>query len=86
MAIDAMEVMGQIYGLTTFSLAEPPRIFEGSNIAHGYIGFELHGIGPGDPATVTMTLPPDQKIRTYFMYGPTPDKPEAHWYRFDFDG
>ena len=86
MAIDAMEVMGQTYGLTTFSLAEPPKIFEGSNIAHGYIGFELHGIGAGDPATVTMTLPSDQKIRAYFMFGPTPDNPVAHWYRFDFDG
>ena len=41
---------------------------------------------PIDPATVTMTLPPDQKIRAYFMYGPTPDNPVAHWYRFDFDG
>lgn len=84
--IDSMEVMGQTYGLTTFSLAEPPQLFEGTNIAHGYIGFELHGIGAGDPATVTLTLPTGQKIRAYFMYGPTPDNPEAHWYRFDFDG
>ena len=84
--LESMEVMGQTYGLTTFSIQAPPLIFEGTNIAHGYIAFELKGIVPGGAATVMLTLPEGQQVAAYFMYGPTPDNVVPHWYRFDYDG
>lgn len=84
--LESIDVMGLTYGLTTFSTAEPPPIFEGTNIAHGFIGFELRGIMPGDAKIVTVTLPAGQNVKTYFKYGSIPDDPVPHWYRFDFDG
>ncbi len=36
--------------------------------------------------TVTLFLPPDLKVDTYYNFGPTPDDPEPHFYEFLFDG
>ena len=36
--------------------------------------------------TVTLTLPPDLKVDSYYNFGPTPDNPDPHFYEFLFDG
>jgi len=86
LAFQSTDVMEAAYGLTTFSLANPPLVFEGFNFPYGYLGFNLILAAPGDAASVTLTLPAGQTVSTYFKYGPTPTEPAPHWYRFDFDG
>ena len=45
------------------------------------------GVEPEPQATtVTLFLPPDVKVDSYFNFGPTPDNPEPHYYEFLFDG
>lgn len=85
-AFQSIDVMESAYGLTTFSLFDPPEIFDGFNFPYGYIGFDIVLANPGDASTVTMTLPEGQNVSAYFKYGPTPAVPTPHWYRFDFNG
>ncbi len=40
----------------------------------------------GASITVTLFLPPDLQVDTYYNFGPTPDDPEPHYYEFLFDG
>ena len=53
---------------------------------HGFFGFTIEGLSPGDAATATMYLPEGESFNTYYKYGPTPDNPINHWYEFLYDG
>lgn len=52
----------------------------------GFLGFRVEDITPGGSTTVTMLLPPDMDVNTYYNFGPTPDDPTDHWYPFLFNG
>ena len=52
----------------------------------GFLAFDVVGIEPGSAINVTLHLPLEPELGTYWQYGPTPDDPSQHWYRFDFDG
>jgi len=52
----------------------------------GFFQFSLKGITAGGCSEVTLLLPKDTRINTYYKYGPTPDNPASHWYEFLFNG
>jgi hypothetical protein len=38
------------------------------------------------PASVTLVFPDGVEATSYYNFGPTPERPEPHWYEFLFDG
>ena len=45
------------------------------------------GLAPlAESTTVTLRLPPDLQVDSYYNFGPTPDNPDPHFYEFLFDG
>ena len=52
----------------------------------GFFGFGLHDLEPGATTTTTLSLPREMSLNSYYKFGPTPDDPTPHWYRFLFDG
>ena len=53
----------------------------------GTPGSTVLGLVPlGVATTVTLTLPPDLKVDSYYNFGPTLDNPDPHFYEFLFDG
>ncbi|MDY6987453.1 MAG: choice-of-anchor U domain-containing protein [Thermodesulfobacteriota bacterium] len=52
----------------------------------GFLGFEVTDLEqPGDCAEVTMLLPKNADIVTYWRYGPTPCDAADHWYEFMYN-
>jgi hypothetical protein len=57
-----------------------------ANCPHGFFGFEVHGLSaPGDCTEVTLFLPLNSDINTYWKYGRTHSDPTDHWYKFSYD-
>lgn len=52
----------------------------------GFFSFQVDGLTPGGSTMVAMQLPSGYVPDTYYMYGPTPDNHNPHWYKFEFDG
>jgi uncharacterized repeat protein (TIGR02543 family) len=52
----------------------------------GFFQFLEIGLNPGNCTTVTLYVPRDETINTYYIYGPTADNPADHWYEFLYDG
>ncbi|MBI5462648.1 MAG: peptidylprolyl isomerase [Gammaproteobacteria bacterium] len=65
------------------SLADAP---EGVTFQEGFFSFQLDGLASGGASQVTMQLPAGYTPNTYYLYGPTPDNNNPHWYEFNFDG
>ncbi|MCF8084632.1 MAG: IPTL-CTERM sorting domain-containing protein, partial [Deltaproteobacteria bacterium] len=57
---------------------------------YGFFQFTVQNVGPGGCTTVTLYLPRNTALVTYYKYGPTPDDgPDDatdHWYAFMYDG
>jgi cyclophilin family peptidyl-prolyl cis-trans isomerase len=78
----------------TYALAYPPEtgspleglIAQGWLFDHGYIAFEVPGIGAGGQVNLTLTLPAGEQPNEYFVYGPEPGNTAPHWYEFLYDG
>ncbi len=52
----------------------------------GLLDFRIDGLFPGAAVEVGFIVPPGYVPSTYYMYGPTPDNTNPHWYEFMFDG
>ncbi len=52
----------------------------------GFIEFSVDGMAAGGCTEVTMILPLDETINSYYKYGPTQNLPQDHWYEFLFNG
>jgi hypothetical protein len=52
----------------------------------GFVAFDVVGLEPGSTISVTLYLPLEPDLGTYWRYSPTLDDPSDHWYGFDFDG
>jgi hypothetical protein len=50
------------------------------------VGFAIEDLTPGEAISTTVYLEEDLQPVSYFKYGPTPDRPEPHWYEFLYDG
>jgi len=53
---------------------------------YGFFRFRATGLNAGACTTVTLYLPLDETIDTYYKYGPTAEDPADHWYAFLYDG
>jgi hypothetical protein len=53
---------------------------------YGFFHFRATGLNAGACTTVTLYLPLDETIDTYYKYGPTADNPTDHWYAFMYNG
>jgi hypothetical protein len=51
----------------------------------GYLSFEARP-NAGKAVKIDVKLPSRVKINSYWKYGPTPENPKPHWYRFKYDG
>jgi hypothetical protein len=72
-------------GLNFLQAANPPSLVNGLNFIHGFVGFRIVNVDPGDSINVRMTLPADEQPTTYFQYGATPADPADHLYEFLFE-
>ncbi|HPF37430.1 MAG TPA: hypothetical protein P5081_12295 [Phycisphaerae bacterium] len=52
----------------------------------GFLTYQVTGIPSSGSVQVTIILPSNVAINSYWKYGPTPDNTTPHWYNFDFDG
>lgn len=52
----------------------------------GVLSFNIDDISIGGFTEVGIIIPPGFVPTTYYMYGPTPDNINPHWYEFLFDG
>lgn len=52
----------------------------------GFLAFEVADLEPAASTVVTILLPRGVAAVDYLKYGPTPDDPAPHWYRFPYDG
>lgn len=52
----------------------------------GCLSFEIRGLIDGEPMDVELLFEDDVPGDTYYLYGPTPGNPAAHWYEFAVDG
>ncbi len=59
----------------------------GRRFPFGFFSFEVEGLeNPGDCVEVTLFLPKNTDVTTYYRYGPTPGNSANHWYEFMYDG
>ena len=52
----------------------------------GALDFKADNIQPGGRVEIGLILPLSSTPVTYYMYGPTPDNTNPHWYEFLYDG
>ena len=58
----------------------------GLNFTYGFLGFEVKNVAAGGSARVKIYLSKGERPISFFKFGPTPDNPVNHLYKFDFDG
>ncbi len=52
----------------------------------GFFDFNVEGVQSDVSTVVTIKLQPGTSANSYYVFGPTPDDPNPHWYPFLFDG
>jgi peptidyl-prolyl cis-trans isomerase A (cyclophilin A) len=60
-------------------------IFDGINLGHGFLSFLVKGFAPGGAVNIDLIVHTGALPDSYYKYGPTPQNPVKHWYRFDYD-
>ena len=50
-----------------------------------FLDFKVTGMGAGEKTTVTIYLPEDKSLTSYWKYGPTHENTSPHWYEFTGD-
>jgi YD repeat-containing protein len=73
-------------GMKAVANPSPVDTPAGATFPYGFLKFSVNGIAAGSCTTATLYLPQDSRINRYFKYGPTPDRPVSHWYKFMYDG
>ena len=56
------------------------------DFTYGLVDLTIENVDVNGSAIVTLYYPEDSSPEAYYKYGPTPDKPEDHWYEFMYDG
>lgn len=51
----------------------------------GFLDYEITGLDDGAATTVTILLPEDTTVDTFYKYGPTATNSSDHWYEFLYD-
>ncbi len=60
----------------------PPR----ADFHVGWLNFTVHQLDSDRELPVTILIDGRSGSNTFYRFGPTPDNPAPHWYRFLFDG
>lgn len=64
----------------------PTNVPDDVTFQEGFFSFQVDGLTPGGSTMIAMRLPAGYVPNTYYMYGPTSDNHNPHWYEFEFDG
>lgn len=69
-------------------LEQPPytELPPGVDFDWGLFEYVFNPCMHGDEAIITLRLEEGAVTNTYYMFGPTPDNPVDHWYKFLYDG
>jgi hypothetical protein len=81
-AVPAGQTLADVQAVGNPSPGDAPA---GVTFPYGFFEFIVNGVTPGDCTTVTIYLPKNTSITTYYKYGPTPADPTDHWYEFMYD-
>lgn len=76
----------QLSNVQTLANPSPEDAPITASFPFGFVAFKIVGFEPGSPISVTLFLPPESDLATYWRYGPTVDDPSHHWYLFDYAG
>jgi hypothetical protein len=74
--------MSNVQAVDNPSLADVPLYVD---FQQQFFSFTINNV-TGGLAVVKLYLPVGSTINTYYKYGPTPDNPMFHWYKFMYDG
>jgi len=58
---------------------------DGITFPFGFFNFTIAGLDEGGATSLTLNLPEDETVNSYWKYGPTPENPNPHWYAFMYD-
>lgn len=75
----------RLKGVAAVPNPSPASVPPGISFPFGFFRFSVVGLASGGSATATMLLPVSRSISTHYGFGPTPQTPAPHWYRFAFD-
>ncbi len=64
----------------------PGNLPDGIEFPYGFFGFRTTAPSPGGCTGISLYLPRNESIDTYYKYGRTPDYPTPRWYEFSYDG
>lgn len=84
---DLVRQLGQSARVTLADNPAPDMTPAGVTFPEGCFRIEIDNLGESRDAVVLLIwLPPESGINALWKYGPTSDRPDPHWYEFDFDG
>lgn len=66
----------------SYDQQERPELPDGISDPLNFLSFRVENIKPGGSATLTINVPHDIKLNTYWNYGPLPDEKKTHGYEF----
>ena len=75
--------------LLDVQLAEMPNQTpspEGTTFPVGLVDFRIDGVQSAEATIVTLYLEPGMRANAFYVFGPTPDDPNPHWFPFVYDG
>jgi len=72
--------------ISVLSEAQLPPLPENVKFDLGVLDFKIVDLVPSQTVSVGLILPAGYIPETYYMYGPTPDDTNPHWYEFMDDG
>lgn len=76
-------LLGQVAAVPNPSPGNAPANIE---FPMGHLDFTVLNVTAGGATTVTLYLPDDTRVSSWWKYGPTPGNLTPHWYEFLFDG
>jgi len=78
-----------LMGINVLSIEEldplPLPLAEDLNFSYGILDFDVDIQFPSGTAEVALILPKDVTVESYYMFGPTNEDSNPHWYEFTFD-
>lgn len=76
-------IFNNLSGVAPPSVSEPTYV---PDFTYGGFQYTVDGLNSGAYTTITISLPPDSTVKSFWQYGPTPANSESHWYEFLYDG